>query len=638
MHKRLFTATGLVLAVVMLFAVNVVSNAAFRSARLDLTQNKLYTLSEGTRHILEKLEEPITLRYYVSQKLATLLPGIHIYVMRVGELLEEFEQAAGGKIAFQAIDPEPFSDEEDRAVGYGLKGAPVAEGEALFYFGLVGTSSTDDEAIIAFFQPEREQFLEYDIAKLVYQLAHPNQKVIGLITSLPLDGIPTSPIAQQPARNEPWILYDQMLQSFEVRKLTTDVTSLPDDIDVLMLVHPKNLSTATLYAIDQFVVKGGRALVFVDPHSEADRTGVSPFNPMARAMPRNSDLPKLFDAWGLQLVAGKVVGDLPFARRVQYRHQQRILSADYPVWIDLPPSQFNREEIVTAELPNITMATPGALEKKEAAETEFIALVQTGDTAMLIDVSRVQFASDIAVLVQDYVPGGESLTLAVRITGNIKSAFADGPPRGFEAATDAGAVGHAGESADPINVIVVADTDLLQDYFWVQVQSFLGQRVGVPTAGNGSFVINALDNLSGSNDLISVRNRGGFKRPFTLVRAIQQDAERRFLRKEQELLERKRSTERKIQELQTQRQDTSALILSTEQEQEVERFRLELVEIRKDLRGVQHELQKNIEHLEAWLKFLNIGLMPLIIGLLGLLASLKQMRRKRPDHRTAQSA
>ncbi len=633
MQKRLWTGSGFLIALALFLGVNVLSNAALTSARLDLTEHKLYTLSPGVRSILEKLEEPITLRFYFSQKLAPLLPGISSYTTRVKELLEEFAQAAGDKIALQIIDPEPFSEEEDRAVGYGLRGVPVGEGDTLFYLGLVGTSSTDDESAIPFFQPDREEFLEYDLAKLVHALAHPKQRVVGLLTTLPLDGGPGSPFLQGRGKGEPWIILDQIRQSFQVKTLSTDVTKIPDEVDVLMVVHPKNLKEGTLYAIDQFVLKGGRALIFVDPHSEADQPGMAAFNPMGGGGQRNSDLPALFDAWGLELVRGKVVGDLPYARRVQYRDQSRIKVATYPVWIDLPPTQFNPEDIITAQLPNLTLATAGILKKKEDGKTEFLSLVETDDQAMQIDSTRVQFSADVSSLLREYKPEGETFALAARISGKVRSAF----PNGI--ATEASAKGetpaqkdspsiHIPESSEPINVIVVADTDFLQDHFWVQVQSFLGQRVGIPTAGNGTFVINALDNLSGSNDLITVRTRGGFKRPFTLVQAIQQDAEQQFRQKEQELLNRKRATERKIQELQAQKQDQSALILSPEQEQEIERFRQELVLIRKDLRGVQHELRKNIERLEDWLKFLNIGLMPLMIGVVGLLVSVKKVRRK----------
>ena len=633
MRKKILTGSGLLMALVLFLAVNMFSNAAFTSARLDLTENRLYTLSDGTRNILENLDEPITLRLYLSQKLVPLLPGINSYTIRVRELLEEFDDTAGRTIALEIIEPEPFSEEEDRAVGYGLRGVPIGQGDTVFYFGLVGTSSTDEEQAILFFQPDREEFLEYELAKLVHQLAHPKRRVVGLLSSLPLEGGMASPLGGAPRQTPPWMILDQMRHLFEVRTLAADTNRIPEEVAVLMLVHPKDLADTTLYAIDQFVLNGGRALVFVDPHAEADQMGAAAFNRMAPRQ-RNSDLGKLFEAWGVTLVPGKVVGDLPFARRVQYRQQARVLSANYPVWIDLPADRFNRDHVVTAQLSNLTMATPGALQIREGATTEVVPLVQSGDQAMQIDVARVQFVTDIAGLVRDYTPGGETLILAAHISGNVKTAFPNGKPAGQSEARDARAAdasepAHVAESPEPINVIVVADTDLLQDYFWVQVQNFLGQRVGIPTAGNGSFVINALENLSGSNDLISIRTRSGSKRPFTLVRALEQGAEQRLRQKEQQLLERKRATERKIQDLQAKKDERSALILSPEQEQEIASFRDELIVVRKELRDVQHNLRRSIESLEGWLKFVNIGFIPLVIGLAGLVIGVNQGRSKR---------
>ncbi len=639
MNARLLTGSGLAIAVVLFFAVNVLSNVALRSARFDLTEQGLYTLSEGTRNILHSIEEPITLRFYLSKKLATGLPGIHSYANRVMELLEEYEQAAGGKLKLHIIDPEPFSEEEDRAVGYGLQGVPLDNGNVQFYFGLVGTNATDDQALIPFFQPDREEFLEYDLTKLVYQLANPTRKVVGLLSTLPLEGSQPMAFMQGQGRSAPWMILDVIREVMQVKPLEKDVTEIPEDVEVLMVVHPKRLSDATLYAIDQFVLRGGRALVFVDPHSEADRVLPNPRNPMGMQGPRNSDLGKVFDAWGIELVKGKVVGDLPIAKKVNFKKQSRTLVADYPLWIDLPSRYLNPEDVVTAKLPNLTMASAGILQKKEDSEIEFIPLAETDEQAMQIDTSRLMFMPDVEGLLQTYRPEGKKFTLAARIRGKVKTAFPEGKPKaedkdekgaaGSSDTEDSSEIPHLTESVGPINVIVVADTDLLQDRFWVQVQNFLGQRIGIPTSANNSFVTNALDNLTGSNDLISVRNRGSFSRPFTLVRAIQQEAEQRFRQKEQELQQRLRDTERKIRDLQQKKEDQTTLILSPEQQAALDGFRQQLVETRKELRSVQHELRKNIENLEGIVKFLNIGLMPLGIGVAGVVISAYKMRRRR---------
>lgn len=635
MKTRLLTGSGLAVAVALFVAVNVLSHVAFRSVRVDLTEERLYTLSEGSKNILQGVEEPVTLRFYLSKKLAVELPGIQGYTNRVLELLQEYEQAAGGNLILHVIDPEPFSEEEDRAVGYGLRGVPLDRGNVQFYFGLVGTNATDDRELIPFFQQGREEFLEYDLTKLVYRLANPKQKVVGLLSTLPVAGGPQMPFPQAQG-SAPWMIMDSIREVMDVKVLDKAVTDVPEDVDVLMVVHPKQLSDSTLYAIDQFVLRGGRAVVFVDPHSEADRVLPNPQNPMGMQGPRNSDLGPVFDAWGIELVEGKVVADLPLAKRVNFQKQARMAVADYPVWIDLTARQLNAEDVVTAKLPNLTMASAGILRQKEDSAIEWTPLVETDDQAMQIDAARLQFMPDVEGILRDYRPGDETLVLAARLTGKVKTAFPGGRPEAA-ASEEPGAPGddkesnqppHLAESADPINVIVVADTDVLQDRFWVQVQNFLGQRIGIPTSANNDFVTNALDNLTGSHDLISVRNRGSFSRPFTLVRAIQQEAEARFRQKEQALQQRLKETERKIQELQSGKEDRTTIILSPEQEAALEGFRQELVATRKALRNVQHELQKNIERLENVVKFLNIGFMPLVIAVGGVVFSAYTMRRR----------
>ena len=638
-NVRLFTGSGLAIAVVLFFAVNVFSNVAFRSVRLDLTEQGLYTLSEGSRKILRNLDEPITLRLYLSKKLATGLPGLHSYANRVLELLEEYEQVAGGKLNLHVIDPEPFSEEEDRAVGYGLKGVPLGQGNVRFYFGLVGTSSTDEQELLPFFQQDREEFLEYDMTRLVYQLANPQRTVVGLLSTLPLEGGPPMAFMQTQGGGAPWMIMESIRDAMEVRSLDNAVTEIPEELDVLMVVHPKALSAQTLYAIDQFVLQGGRALVFVDPHSEADHIPSNPRNPMVLPGARRSDLGKVLDAWGVELVKGKVVGDLPLAKKVNVQKQSRTFVADYPVWIDLTPRHFNAGDIVTAKLPSLTMASAGILRKKEGREITWIPLVETDDQAMQIDVARL-VGPDIEGILRTYQPEGETLVLAARVTGTVRTAFPDGRPPSEEPepqdneddARETAVVPtrpHLTESAAPIQVIVVADTDMLHDRFWVQIQNFLGQRIEIPTSANNSFVINALDNLTGSNDLISIRNRGSFSRPFTLVRATQQAADKLFRQKEQALQQRLQSTERKIQELQSKKEDQTTLILSAEQQAALNEFQQQLVATRKELRNVQHELRNDMEDLEGMVKFLNIGLLPLVIAGSGLVYSSYTVRRRR---------
>jgi ABC-type uncharacterized transport system involved in gliding motility auxiliary subunit len=639
MNKRLLTGTGIALAAVLFGAFNMMSNAALRSARFDLTDHKLYTLSEGTKNVLSNLAEPITLRFYLSKKLATDLPGIKGYATRVQEMLEEYAQVAGSQIVLQVKDPEPFSEEEDRAVAYGLQGIPLDNGSTQFYFGLAGTSSTDELEVVPFFQPEREEFLEYDLTKMIHTLANPKKKVLGLISSLPIDGAGAMPVMQQRGGSQPWLIVTHIEQMFEIKKIEPTVSMIPEEVSVLMVVHPKTLGDPTLYAIDQFVLHGGHAMIFVDPLSESDSGGANPMNPMGGGGPRNSDLPKLFDAWGLEMVKGKVLGDLPLAKKVQIQQQARMQVVDYPVWVDFRQEHFSQDDIVTAQVPSITMASAGILQKKGDVGTELTPLIQSDEAAMKIDASLLSFMPDLGAILRSYKPENEKMMVAARVTGNVKTAFPDGQPK--EPAKEGEAKSapsidsdekpsqpHLSESKDPINVIVVADTDILQDKFWAQVQNFFGQRIGIPTAGNGTFVTNALDNLTGSNDLISVRSRAGYSRPFTLLRALQQDAEQQFRQKEQALQERLKATEGKLQELQSQKSEGNIMLMSAEQQKAMTTFRQDLVQVRKELRSVQHELGKNIESVESWVKFINIGLVPILIGMVGVWMSSSRLRKK----------
>jgi ABC-type uncharacterized transport system involved in gliding motility auxiliary subunit len=372
-----------------------------------------------------------------------------------------------------------------------------------------------------------------------------------------------------------------------------------------MLVHPKGLSDKTLFAIDQFVLGGGRVLVFVDPYAESEQTPRDPQNPMAMAE-KSSDLPKLFDKWGIEMVKGQLAGDIEAASRVSMSQGGRPQAIDYVLWLQLRENNIDQNDFVTGDLKQLTMATPGILQAKDGATTQFTPLLETGKKAMSIPVARVQFRLDPVGLLNSYRPGSKKLTLAARVTGPVKTAFPDGPPEGEDG-------DWLKESKEDINVIVVADADMLEDRFWVNVQNFFGQRIAVPRANNGAFVTNSIENLGGSNDLISLRSRGNFSRPFLKVKEIQREAEQRFRDKEQQLQQKLRETEQKISQLQRQKGSDQSMILSPEQAEEIQKFREQRVQTRKELRSVQHELQKNIESLGAKLKFLNIALIPILI-------------------------
>ncbi len=656
MTSRMMTTTGVVLAVVLLFAVNILASRLLGPVRIDLTEHRLFTPSAGTRAILTGLDEPVTLRFYLSRRELERAPGIGGYADRVRALLEEYERIAGGKLSLRVIDPEPFSDEEDRAVGFGLRGVPLGLDEGIFYFGLVGTNSVDDEEVIPFFTTEREQFLEYDVTKLVHNLSSPQQKVVGLLSSLPIEGQgPAMQAAMGAMAGPPWTVVDQIRQLFELRSLHPSLDEVPDDVDVLMLVHPQTLPREALYAIDQYVLRGGRVVAFADPYSEAQQEAMAMAGGMMPPMmSRRSEIDDLLSAWGVTL-GDDVVADLGLALKVRMEQSGRILTFDYPVWMNITPSTFDQEDIVTGSLANLGFGTPGYLEPVEGATTTFTPLVTTTAGAAQFTTAQVAaVTTDPHDLLDDYASQDRPYTVVARISGKVRTAFPDGRPQseaprdedtsetaardahgeaaaeGAETDAESGPKAeHLSESTEDAQIIVVADADMLADRFWVVVQEFLGNRIAIPSAANGPLVINALDNLTGSGDLISVRNRGTFTRPFTRVAALRQQAERTFRAKEQELIAELTETEGRLVALEESSQGDDALVLTDAQREELVRFRQERVRIGKELREVRRQLRADIEALEAWLKFANIGLVPILIGLVGLAAGLAQVRRRR---------
>ena len=643
MGGKTYTIGGIVLAVAAFLALNMFANQALTRFRLDLTEQRLFTLSEGTRNIIRGIDEPVTLRLYVSRSLASRLPSISGYVARVRDLLQEYEHAGDGRIILTVIDPEPFSEEEDRAVAYGMSGIPLLDGESTFYFGLVGTNTLDDQEVIPRFTPDREEFLEYDLTKMIHTLGQAARPVIGLITTLPLDG--QSRQAMMTGRPpQPWLILERIEELFEVRHLTaTSLERVEDDVDVLMVVHPKGLSETVRYAIDQFVLGGGHALVFVDPNAEADMTPTVPGLP---PIPGKSELEDLLAAWGLELDTTRTVGDMQIGADVQAQMGDRVATIRYPVWMNVPSPLLDHEDVVTAQLGNLTFGTPGALVTLPDTGLTVRPLARTTPSgAGLVETELVGPMANIERLVREFRPDGTSHVLAVRVGGKAASAFADGPPpretgeegaaSGSESGSDSGsesssaadapAVGHLGEGE--INVIVVGDTDLLQDQFWVQRQNLFGQSIPIPISANGSFVVNALDNLTGSGDLIGIRSRGRFLRPFTVVNELRQDAELSFREKEKELLQRLQETDARLSQLRTGEGDE--IVLTEDQRNAIIEFTTERVRIRRELRDVRHSLRKDIETLETSLKFINIALVPIVIGIGGLLAGLHRMRRRR---------
>src|SRR5450631_3679898 len=464
------------------------SNVGLRGMRVDLTQNRLYTLSPGTQQVLAELKEPVNLYLYFSREAAAKqAPLLLPYANRVREFLEELAARSGGTVHLRIVDPQPFSDDEDHAAEFGLQPLQAGGGDAL-YFGLTGTNSTDGRSSIPSFQADREEFLEYDVAKLINELGTPKKPVIGLMSSLGLQG-QFNPMTGQ--MGEPWPILTQLQELFTMRTLTADVDHIDKDVDVLMLVHPKQLPPKTLYAIDQFVMRGGRILLFVDPTAGGDTSGQDPSNPLAGAMANHSsDLQPLLAAWGVDYDATKVIGDLE--RGLEVRTSMQSPPIRHIGILGLGHADMNQKDVVSASLDKINLATAGSLAARPGAKTAFEPLLLSSASAAPIPAQRFNALTDPTTLRDGFKPTGVRYALAARITGPVESAFPQGPPPDQKPAAGP-PIAHLSKASSSANIVVVADTDLLMEYMWVQMRELLGQRIAQPFANNGDFVANILD-------------------------------------------------------------------------------------------------------------------------------------------------
>jgi ABC-type uncharacterized transport system involved in gliding motility auxiliary subunit len=477
-HKPLFSRLGLIaLALAFVAGISLINNV-FHGVQVDLTENRLYTLSEGTGKILGKIAEPVHVYLFYSDKATTNIPAIRTWAGRVREMLEAFAARSEGKLVLQVIDPLPFSEEEDRANGFGLRPINAGNSADPIYLGVAGTNSVGDEDIIPFLDPAKEAFLEYDLAKLVSTLAKPKKPVIGLLTGLPLTG-EFNPMSRQPA--QPWVIAEQMRQLFEVRTLDAGIEEIADDIEVLMVVHPKRLPDAALYAIDQFVLGGGRALFFVDPFAEVDRG--DPADPSGGL--RSSSLNRLLDAWGIQVDDTTVVADDRYAMTVGLGADSRPVR--HLGVLGIEPAAMSPDDIITGSLNLMTFAFPGHISRDQDATASLQPLIESSELAALLPTEQLAIMSDPEMLRAGFEPSGTRHVLAARLGGRVPSAFPKGlpAPPGSNTAVPAS---HLAAAAEPVNVVLVADTDLLADQLWVQSQDILasGCTRPLPTTATSS--------------------------------------------------------------------------------------------------------------------------------------------------------
>ncbi|MFP4389649.1 MAG: Gldg family protein [Desulfococcaceae bacterium] len=618
--RSLLSAGGLLLVLVILALFNLLLGQA--SLRWDLTEDNIYSLSEGSRKILSELERDVTLQIYHGEDDAQAPMRLKTYARRAIDFIREYESASDGRVNVEVIDAEPDSEAEEWAVTYGVNGVDLPTGDR-FYFGLVALSA-DQEETIPMLDPAREEQLEYEVTRTIWRVQAPKRTTIGVISGLPIFGGPPQNPMGQPRQSDPWLFIQELRKTYEVTEIAADAEEIPGDVDVLLAVHPTGLSDSLVYAIDQFVLRGGNLMAFVDP---------LPVTMGQEGMggPGGSDgLNRLLPAWGIEWSADRVLVD--FGNATQLRGQNNQIE-DNPLWISLAPEAFSQDAILTAQLESLLMPMAGTLSKAEDAPGEYETLVRSSANSSTIGAMEARFAGDN--LRRDFSATPDRYDLAVRVRGTFKSAFPDGKPSGEtdaegeaagdEAAGDGGE--HLAEAAAPATVVVVSDADMLFDNFYVQRQNFLGMNISRMFNDNLNFLLNGVELLAGNDALIGIRSRGKFERPFTRVEALERRAQERWLAREQELMRKVDETNRKLEQLERQKDGSQEFIMSAEQEAEIQQFQQEKARINRELKEVRRNLRADIETLGGWVKFLNIFGMVLVVAMAGLAFGLYQRRQ-----------
>lgn len=634
--KTILSIPGLILIIVIFFLVNFLSASLFQNTIIDLTEEKLFSLSKGTKQILGSLESPLTLKYYYSATEMVSVPFLKSYAERISDLLKEYKRDSKGNINLEIYDPRPDTEEEEWAGNYGLQAAPLPNGRAV-YLGLVVSNGSGDEKVIPFIDQSREEFLEYDITKLIYDISKPAKKKIGVISTLKVFGSDIPPMnnpyfPRQRFESEPWLFIKELKKSFLVDDLGTSVVQIPEDIDMLLVIHPKGLNDKVQYAIDQYVMNGKRAIFFVDPfsqiESEAQRQGNNPYASFGGNF--GSGLNRLFNVWGIDIPNKDVVGDINIPTKVNTGSGSPV---DYLVFLSLTDKYINKNDVITGKLESILLPCAGKIVNLKKQGIEVVPLLHTSKEAAIIDNVKVSF-SHPQMLLDDFKKGSEEITLGAKLSGVFVSAFPSGQPevkpddtqdnKTPESYRDT----HRSQCQNKNTIIVVADTDLIHDQFFARVQNLFGFNIVNMFNDNLHFFLNAIENLVGSEALISIRSRGKFSRPFIKVKEIENKAAERWQEKEKELQKKVDETNKKLRELQQpQKGESSRQLLTQAISNEIEKFRQERKESQKELRTVRKKLREDKEWWGTILFMLNSFLIPLVI-LLALLAMMLVKMKK----------
>ena len=612
-----YSAGGIIALFVVIIAANFLISAF--NARADLTEGDVYTLSPGTKAILTRLEEPVRIRFYYTQGGTAVPVGLKTFAQRVEDLLGEYRAASKGKVLVERLNPEPDSDAEDSAALDNVEGQMTNTGEK-FYLGLA-VSYAGRKAEIPILSPDRERLLEYDITRAIAQVTQTKKPVVGLMSALPVLGRPLNPLSKQQPM-EPWVVGSELKRLFDVRKIDVDVKKIDDDVQVLLVIHPRNITEDTEYAIDQFIMRGGKLIAFLDAYAYFDQQPDLQ-NPFGGNQAGQSSFYTLLKAWGYEQTLNQVVADLTYASGAG----PRLL----PTLLQLPPDALNQDDVVMSQVGTLLVPFSSVFKGKPAENLTQTWLARTSKNSMMADLIIATLSGEPST--RGFQPSGEEMPLAMRLSGKFRSAFPNGPPepmlRPGEKAPPKPKDAHLRESAAENQLVLVGDVDMLSDGAAVEVQEVFGQKLVVPRGGNLAFVQGLVEQFSGDQNLMALRSRASFTRPLTVIRQMESQAQQQYLGKIKGLEDTLNKTQEKLQELQKGKPGaaSTSTILTAEQQAEIENFRKETINTRAELKEVRKNLRVDTDRLEFWTKVVNIGLVPLLVALTGLGLALAKRRR-----------
>ena len=637
----LFSTAGIMIMAVLVIGLNFI--AGLIGGRVDLTQENLYTLSQGTKQILKELDQPVKVNFYYSSSAKQMPMPLRNYARRVEDLLKEYKRAASGHIKVQQFDPEPLSDAADAAQLDGIRGRKTGMGETI-YFGISVQLLGETEAL-PFLHPNQEQKLEYQLTRAIYRVSHPEKPVVGIISPLPVMGTPGPQMQLPGMRNQaqpPWRLITELRKDYEVREISLkEKAEIPADLDALILIHPKNFSKEKWFAVDQYVLSGGRLMALIDPLSTADMQNQNPMMRRRSGGSAPSDLGPLMKSWGLRMDAEKVVADLVNVTRV--RNPQTGQPMAMPTILTLTGDAIAQDNPATSGLESLLVAFAGAIRGETVDGIESEVLLSTSTQTDMVEAFKAHRSPESVK--KTFSALEERLPLAVLLRGSFKTAFPTGKPKAEKADDEKNTPEkdpekkptQKNEKADWLKqsekdsaVIVISDTDIVTDGFCVQTQNIFGREIAVPVSDNLTLIHNLLDLLSGDTSLMNIRSRGAVSRPFEVVNEIRAQAEQEYQDKINRLEEELAQAEKQLQKLQSGRdtEGNQEYFLSPEQTKSIKEYRKKEAQTRKELREVRKKLRKDIDALETSLKWANIALMPVLVGLGGILLAIIKRKKE----------